>query len=126
MSGGQVLKKCDNELRLHARERSFVCTTFEGIDVNNEALRHPSCARLCYCASSTQACELNIPRQEFGTAGNWQILHAHEWVKKVQPFIREDYNLMGRMLTRGSTGREGRASDGETDTGEAGRKSCGR
>lgn len=60
---------------------------------------------------------LNIPRQEFGTAGNWQILHAHEWVTKVQPFIREDCNLMGRMLTRGSAGR---GWGGGADTSEEG------
>lgn len=46
-------------------------------------------------------CVFNILRQEFGTAGNWQILHPHECVKKVQPFIREACNLMGRMLTHG-------------------------
>lgn len=44
-------------------------------------------------------CVFNIVRQEFGTAGHWQILHPHEWVKKVQPFIREDCNLMGRVHT---------------------------
>lgn len=51
----------------------------------------------------------NILRQEFGTAGNWQILHPHEWVKKVQPFIREDCNLMGRVHTHGP--REERRRD---------------
>lgn len=51
---------------------------------------------VCVCGCD---CVFNIPRREFKTAGNWQILHPHEWVKKVQPFIREDCNLMGRVHT---------------------------
>lgn len=102
-------------------EEEFVClcATFEGINVNNEAWQRLFCLFLFVCVRlcarthartlSAAACVLHIPRQEFGTAGNWQIPHAHEWVKKVQPFISEDCNLMGRMLTRGS-GR----SDGDT------------
>lgn len=58
----------------------------------------------------------NIVRQEFGTAGNWQIPHPHEWVKKVQPFIREDCNLMGRVHTW-TLERDG---DGGGDVGKKG------
>lgn len=65
-------------------------------------------------------CAFNIVRQEFGTAGNWQIPHPHEWVKKVQPFIREDCNLMGRVhtWTLERRTRDGDGGDGgETKTG---------
>lgn len=60
-------------------------------------------------------CVSNILRQEFGTAGNWQILHPHEWVKKVQPFIREDCNLMGRVHTWTEREREGDEGERERE-----------
>lgn len=63
-------------------------------------------------------CVFNILRQEFGTAGNWQTLHPHEWVKKVQPFIREDYNLMGRV----HTWTERTEQEMKTEGGEGGRE----
>lgn len=68
---------------------------------------------LCVCV-----CVFNILRQEFGTAGNWQTLHPHEWVKKVQPFIREDYNLMGRV----HTWTERTEQEMKTEGGEGGRE----
>lgn len=64
------------------------------------------------------ACAFNILRQEFGTAGNWQILHPHEWVKKVQPFIREDCNLMGRVHTWTERAEQEMKTEGGEEGGE--------
>ena len=64
----------------------------------------------------------NILRQEFGTAGNWQILHPHEWVKKVQPFIREDCNLMGRVRTWTERGVREMKTQGREGGGEGGKE----
>ncbi len=65
-----------------------------------------------------RVCMFNIVRQEFGTAGNWQILHPREWVKKVQPFIRADCNLMGRVHAHGLRVER----EMKTEGGEGGRE----